>query len=107
MMGTQNLLQSWSLSMDSKLLSPLKTVSKDLEDGRLSLLFFVYLHFKDFFQYILGGFDLNVCVVQNSGLPWLTPKSPLSIGSLTDAIAGALGVCISISVHFSTYEWLQ
>ncbi|XP_022974944.1 rhodanese-like domain-containing protein 4, chloroplastic [Cucurbita maxima] len=27
----------------------------------------------------------------NSGLPWLTPKSPLSIGSLTDAIAGALG----------------
>ncbi|CAK9319139.1 unnamed protein product, partial [Citrullus colocynthis] len=27
----------------------------------------------------------------NSGLPWLTPKSTLSLSSLTDAIAGAFG----------------
>ncbi|KAA0048903.1 hypothetical protein IC582_012189 [Cucumis melo] len=27
----------------------------------------------------------------NSGLPWLTPKPSLSLGSLTDAIAGAFG----------------
>lgn len=63
-------------------------------------IFLVFMFsFKDIFQYIIGGSHLDLCLVQNSGLPWLTPKPSLSLGSLTDAIAGAFGVCISISIY--------
>jgi len=86
--------------MDSKLLLLLKMAQKDLVDGRLSPFLLVFMFsFKDVFQYILGGSHLDLCLVQNSGLPWLTPKPGLSLSSLTDAIAGAFGVCISISIY--------
>lgn len=112
MMGTPNSLQSWQLSMDLKLLLLLKTAQKDLVDGRLSPFFLVSIFsFKDIFQYILGSSHLDLFLVQNSGLPWLTPKSTLSLSSLTDAIAGAFGVCISISIYlltpFFTYQCLN
>lgn len=65
-------------------------------DGYHRYSFVSILAFKDLYQHILRGFHLDLCLVQNSGLPWLAPKSALSLSSLTDAIAGALGVCISI-----------
>ena len=89
--------------MDSKLLLLLKMVQKDLVDGRLSPFFFVS---KYFFQYILGGSHLDLCLAQNSDLPWITPKSSFSLSSLTDAIAGAFGVCISIPIRLlKTLHW--
>lgn len=59
-----------------------------------------YLHSRiPFLSVYLRGFHLDLFLVQNSGLPWVTPKSPLSLSSITDAIASALGVCISFSIY--------